>query len=373
MGEQAAPGKFALIGHPPDAELFRTYMKYLKPDKTFDDDLIIKLFEWTPAYKVKEWKNYSLDYKEFLSGIMIMVPFLPEMKDIKIREVTSKIEQALSIAKENNCTVASLGAFTSIVIQGRERELADKYQIKLTSGNTLTAALTIKSIEEITNRLGIDLHDQTMGIIGASGDIGGGCVGYFCDKVKKMVLSARGIIPLKETINKHKNDIACEIEISEDNLEVIKKARIIIFATSAYQPLFSLDDFRSGTIVCDVSSPLNVKSNGRTRNDIFLFHGGIASIPMELNPGFDIGTVAVNTFYGCQIEGIMIAQDDSMPCSWGRGNISREKIGMYLEKIRKNPYLHVAFTEGNWNYTDQELNKYKKRWDFYRRENISYG
>ena len=111
-------GKFALIGHPPDMDLYRAYIKHLKPDKTYRDELLIKLFEWTPSYKVKDFPDISLDGEIFTDGIMIMVPFLPEMRDIKHKKVVEKIEQALSIASEERCTIAALGAFTSIVLPG---------------------------------------------------------------------------------------------------------------------------------------------------------------------------------------------------------------------------------------------------------------
>lgn len=354
--------KFALIGHPPDIDLFRKYIKYLKPDKTFRDELILKLFEWTPSYKINEWHDISLDGKTFTDGIMIMVPFLPEMKDIKLKEVITKVENAIESAAAEGCNVAALGAFTSIVLQGKEEHLAKKYNIKITSGNTFTAALIIKSIEDITERFGIDLRNQTLAIIGASGDIGSGCLVYFGDKVKKMMLTARGIPMLKTIVTNNIHFINCEIDISDNNKRAIDNSNIVIFVTSSYKSLMSIDDFMPGTIVCDASAPLNVKMNGKSKNDVFLYHGGIVTLPFKLETGLDIGLASSKNLYGCLTEGILIAHDETFPSSWGRGNINNNKIRIYMNKLTGASPLKAAYTVGNKVYTDEELNNYSIYW-----------
>lgn len=357
-------GKFALIGHPYDIDLFRKYIRYLKPEKTYRDELLIKLFEWAPAYKIKEWNDISLDGKTFTDGIMIMVPFLPEMKDIKLKKVTDKIEQAILKATKEGCTIASLGGFTSIIFQGKEKYLVDKYNIKITSGNSFTAALIIKSIEEITEKFGVNLKDQTLAIIGASGDIGSGCVTYFGDKIKKLILTARGIPMLENIVSKLKENIKCEVIIPDNNKSAVADSDIVILVTSSYESLFKLEDFKTKTIVCDASAPLNVKFNVESlRPDVFLYHGGIASLPFKLDPGFDIGLASTSTFYGCQIEGILIAHNENLPCSWGRGNINKDKIELYLKKLNGNSFLKTVYTVGNKGYTDKELNNYSIKWN----------
>lgn len=355
-------GKFALIGHPPDIGLFRKYIRYLKPEKTFRDELILKLFEWTPAYKISEWNDISLDGETFTDGIMIMVPFLPEMKEIKLKEVITKVENAIASAAAEGCNVAALGAFTSIVLQGKEDYISKKHNIKITSGNTFTAALIIKSIEDITERFGVNLKDQTIAIIGASGDIGSGCLVYFGDKVKKMMLTARGVPMLEKIVENNKNFINCEITISDNNKKAIDNSNIVIFVTSSYESLVSIDDFMPGTIVCDASAPLNVKAEGKYRNDIFLYHGGIAALPFKFETGLDIGLASPENLYGCLTEGILIAHDENLPSSWGRGNITSDKIKIYMNKLTGDSSLRAVYTVGNKEYTNEELNNYSIYW-----------
>jgi fatty aldehyde-generating acyl-ACP reductase len=353
--------KFACIAHPTDLPLFRSYMRFLKPEKTFRDELLLKLFEWTPAYKIREFIDVTLDGANFSDGVFVNVPFLPEMRDIKLKEVTNKIEQAVAIAAQAGCAVAALGGFTSIVLQGQEERIAERHRIKLTSGNTLTAAIIVRSITELCARFEIDLATRTMAIIGASGDIGSGCAQYFCDKVKKLVLTARGTQLLDKLKSALEPVASCAIETTTDNVYGIQNAAIVICVTSAYGTLFSQADFKAGTIVCDASAPQNVQVDTTLRNDIFLYHGGVAKVPVDLNPGFDIGLAANDTFYGCQLEGIMIALNPSLPCSWGRGNITREKVGLYLRAMDENPRLGTAFTLRDKGYTEEETENFRRR------------
>jgi fatty aldehyde-generating acyl-ACP reductase len=352
-----------------DVEQFRSYVAALRagyhyPEKKFKDQLLIKLFEWTPSFKAKDIFQVGFNRTVTIDGIVVMVPFLPEMKEIRLKEIGDKIEDAIAIAVKEGCTVAALGGFTSILLQGREQDISQKYGISLTSGNTLTAAIIVRSVEQITKRFGVDLTQATLAIIGASGDIGSGCTGYFCDKVKRLLLSARGMEKLQEVAQKFKGTIRCDIELfnEKDNINAISSADIVIFVTSSYKEIIALSDFGSNTIVCDASFPLNVKMNGSLRPDVFIYHGGIVSLPFEIDPGVDVGLASTNTFYGCQVEGILMALHPELPCSWGRGNISRETLQLYLSVLDSTENMKVAYSIGKKQYTEQEMIQYAGKW-----------
>jgi fatty aldehyde-generating acyl-ACP reductase len=352
-----------------DVHQFRSYVNALRasgnnPEKAFKDKLLIKLFEWTPSFKVKDLSNVTFNGTGSVDGIIVMVPFLPEMKDIRIKEISDKIEDAIAISAKEGCTVAALGGFTSIILQGREEEISKKHGIKLTSGNPLTAAIIIRSVEQIARRFGVDLGKSTVAIVGASGDIGSGCTAYFCDKVKRLLLSARGLDKLQEVAEKFKNFTRCEIELftENENRTAISQAEVVIFVTSAYKEIVGLSDFRPNTIVCDASFPLNVRTNGNLRPDVFVYHGGIASLPFEINPGVDVGLASTRTFYGCQVEGILIALYPELPCSWGRGNITREKLQVFLNALDSSKGFRPALTIGDIVYSERNLSEYVNGW-----------
>ncbi|MBN2037233.1 MAG: hypothetical protein JW768_10870 [Chitinispirillaceae bacterium] len=327
--------KFALIGHPADLPLFRAYINFLKPGKTFRDELILKLFEWTPPYKAVSWSGVSFDGEKTADGILVMVPFLPEMRDISLKTVIEKVDGAIAIAAAEGCGVASLGAFTSIVLQGREDEAGRRHGITLTSGNTTTAALIVRSLEELASRFHRPLSGETAAIVGASGDIGTGVMLWLGSRVKKLILTARNAGMLEQTVGKYRSGLACDIEITADNASAIKRAGIAVFVTSAYRPLFSREEFNPGAIVCDASAPLNVSVSGEQRSDVFLYHGGIAKLPCRLDPGFDIGLASPDHLYGCMTEGMLMAFNPDLPPSLGRGNITADKIRRYLAELKR--------------------------------------
>lgn len=366
----ALPNKFACIGHPTDVDQFRGFVNTLRTfeslsPKSFDSRLLIKLFEWTPSFKAKDLKQVSFGNGASAEGIVLIAPFLPEMKDIRLKEIGDKIEDAIAIAANEGCSVAALGGFTSIILQGREQDLSKKHGIKLTSGNTLTAAVIVRSIEQIAARFGVDLSKSTMAIVGASGDIGSGCTGYFCDKVGKLILTARGREKLEEVALKYKDITSCEIELVSDseNKTAISRADIAIFVTSAYKEIVALADFKPRTIVCDASAPLNVKVDSKhLRPDVFIYHGGIVSLPFEIDPGFDVGLASTMTFYACQVEGILLAMHPELPCSWGRGNITREKLNSFLNSFAQTTGIGIVYTSGNKEYSEKEMDEYSNNW-----------
>ncbi len=351
--------KFALILHPVDMPIFRAYIKHLRPDKTYRDKLLLKLFEWTPSYKVKEWTDYSLGDGDFCDGVMIMVPFLPEMREIKLAKVIEKLEAAFAIARDNGCTVATLGAFNSIIIQGREREYGKKYGLTLTSGNTFTTTVIVKSIEDIARRFGIDLGRSTVAIIGAAGDIGSGCMRYLGQRAKRLQVSSRSLVRLQEFVESCRAGLSCEMEVYDSNHKAIKGARFVIPVTSAYSSLFSIRDFDPGTIVCDGSAPVNVELDGTLREDVFLYRGGVVGLPKALDFGFYVGIPRPMTMFGCMTEGIIQAFHDGLPVSHGRGYISPESIEVYAKFIQSDTGVRLAYTIDEHEYSEEELEHYR--------------
>ncbi|MBN1290937.1 MAG: hypothetical protein JXB48_03780 [Candidatus Latescibacteria bacterium] len=356
--------KVAFIAHPVDLGIFRSYIHSLRPDKQYDDRLLVKLFEWTPPYAVKQFSALSLDGHRAVDARLYMVPFLPEMQAISVKKVIDKIDKALSLAKTHGCTVAAMGGFTSIVLQNLEEDFSRKHGIRITSGNTLTAAIIIRSIEEIAGRFGVDLSSSTMAVIGASGDIGSACMGYFSRMVKKMYLTARSIPTLAEMVRRCRDCASAEMVITDNNIEAVEQSDICIFVTSAYVSLFTEKDFRPGTIVCDASAPPNVKLDTSLRDDVFIYHGGIATIPFPLEVDFDIGLASPLTFYGCQLEGLFLGLHPELPCSWGRGNITRERLARFLTLMDRYPSMRPVYTLGNICYNEAHIDAYARRWRY---------
>ncbi|MBD3422689.1 MAG: hypothetical protein GF398_21450 [Chitinivibrionales bacterium] len=352
--------KTALVIHP-ILDIYQSNLQYLKPGKKYKDELLIKLIEWSPPIRFKTYENLTFDGETFFDANLYFVMFLPEMRDVNISQAVDKVEHALKYAKEDGCTVAAMAGFNSIVIQGKEEELAEKHGMRITSGNAFTAATVISSIENLAKRCNIDLSTKTISIIGASGDIGSGCFLYFADQARKLILTARGLAPLKDLVNKYGGMFDCEIEVTGDNKYAAKRADIAIIVTSSPVPLFEQSDFASGAIVCDASAPANVKVNGSLREDIFLYHGGIAQLPFDLELGMYIGLPGTNAMFGCQVEGLLNTVHPDLPLSYGRGNISTMRINKFKKFFKKYECLKIVYSIGDKLYSESELDAAVRR------------
>ena len=94
----------------------------------------------------------------------------------------------------------------------------------------------------------------------------------------------------------------------------------------------------------------------RATDEVFWRKDG-TPLPVE----FDIGLPAHDTMYGCQMEGILLALDAELPCSWGRGNITPEKLSLFLAKLGPDRGLDVAYSIGNQMYSPEALEQYGSR------------
>jgi len=350
----------AMIVHPLEVGMFRALVQLLRPDKAWRDELLIKIFEWTHAFRMTGPENICLDGERIIEGSMFMVPFLPEMKDIRPLKVYEKVTEALALAGSDGCRIAAMGAFTSIVIQKREAELEKKYGLRITSGNTLTAAAIIESVRRLAERFQVDLGECTVAIVGASGDIGTACACWFGGRARKLICTARGMLPLQQMVDRYGHYFTCPVELVCDNAAAAQQADIAVFVTSAYAPIVSLDQFKARAIVCDASAPLNVSVGEKPRSDVFLYHGGIVSLPTPIRTGFDVGLASEFHFYGCQVEGLLIALNEALPSSWGRGNITPEKVDIYVQELKKYPGMGLPYTIGSRTYTESEIDEYAR-------------
>ncbi|MBD3422777.1 MAG: hypothetical protein GF398_21910 [Chitinivibrionales bacterium] len=92
------------------------------------------------------------------------------------------------MARRDGCSVASLGGFGSVMMHGLRKKTSGVPGMRLTSGSLLTSALIVKSIVGLAVRGGFELENKAIGIVGASGEIGNGCVKYFGNKAGSLHL-----------------------------------------------------------------------------------------------------------------------------------------------------------------------------------------
>ena len=164
-----------------------------------------------------------------------------------------------------------------------------------------------------------------------TGDIGSACARVFSSRVKKLIITGR----TKENLRRLKGELSkqakAKIVETTDNKAAVKESDIVIASASASASILDIGWFKPGAIICDVGYPKNVSYTFNSRNDLFVFSGGLTKSPTPLNFPIDVGLPNSETLYGCFAEAIILALEKRYEkFSTGRGNITTENI----EEIR---------------------------------------
>lgn len=269
----------------------------------------------------------------------------------------SEIESAVRLAQGRGAKIVGLGAFTSIVSRGG-LALTHNQLPALTTGNSLTAAIAMRSIETALAALGQTLADSCVAIVGASGAIGGAVAQLLAPHVRRLILLgnpahpeasrsrllevitsilcqmhrlrlqgttypagtlARDLSTLASTVWRPDardawQALATEIErrsgslvASCDRRRWLPEADVVVTATSAVHEIIQADDLRAGAVVCDISRPASVGPQVRaSRPDVTLFDGGVVHVPprsiVDLSTDLPTGMV-----YACMAETMILA------------------------------------------------------------------
>jgi predicted amino acid dehydrogenase len=226
----------------------------------------------------------------------------------------------------------------------------------MTTGNTLTVSLVIDGVLKASEIMGIDLTKAKVTIIGGTGDIGSAVAKIFSETVAEVTITSRSeknLIEIERILTYYGK---AKITTSRENNEAIKGADIVIAAASVSNSIINLNNFKSGAVICDVGYPKNISYTSCDRKDILIFSGGICSIPSEFNLGFDIGMPTPYVLYGCFAEAILLALEDRYEnYSWGKGNITRDRIGYIRAVASKHGFILAPFFWGNRLLKDSDI------------------
>ncbi len=114
-----------------------------------------------------------------IEGKYVESCFLPEMLATRrIKAATRKVINAMAHAQKHGISITALGGFSSIIFE--TFNLSEIRQIRniqleferFTTGNTHTAYVICRQVEQASRKLGIDLAKATVAVCGATGDIG---------------------------------------------------------------------------------------------------------------------------------------------------------------------------------------------------------
>jgi fatty aldehyde-generating acyl-ACP reductase len=335
-----ATARFALIGHLDSWEKTAAVVRTLRggvgrPISVRD---VREVVPFLPPRTVCRVTVFSTD-GSCAHGVYVDAFLSPErLCDGSVKERIQRIRDAASCAHREGATVAALGGFSSIVLEGKVDLLPSHEEVAFTTGNTLTVAYIVKAVERAAALAGRPLSAQTILILGATGDVGSGCARYLLGRASRLLLCARNPNRLRK-LQRSLASEATSVAISTEPEELLPQADFVVAAASLAAPRFSLRSVRPDAIVCDAGYPKNVLSDGSPGPVVFF--GGMGQVLGGLQLVPDLLSVLAphpvpNVVQGCLLEGMLLALEGrSESYSRGRGNIlpaSVDEIWCLAEK-----------------------------------------
>ncbi|MEI4235280.1 aminotransferase class III-fold pyridoxal phosphate-dependent enzyme [Roseovarius sp. D22-M7] len=327
-----------------------------------------------------------------VEGMIMSVPLLPSSMLGKGRSsARTMIKDAADMAVEYGANRLGLGAFTSIVTNGGSA-IAGR-GTPVTSGNTLTTVVAVTAIERVAKRVGMDLSDAHVVVVGATGAIGrlaslmlarrvgrlslvGNArnqhapklVGKVADEVTHVLLAeeqpfgagglwndVRSMLPAERAqegkgLAESLNDVCfaqgkvSPLVATTDLDASLATADVVLVATSADIALVDPMTLKPGTIVCDVARPPNVAMTDLGDHDVLVFDGGLVQPPFPLDLG-PFQTLPKNLAWGCLGETMLLAlEGETSDYSLGR-DLSLPEADRIAEMARKHGF---APAEPQW-------------------------
>lgn len=282
--------------------------------------LIRKILEWMPAYKVSDITGVRSTTGAEVEGHFIAVPLLPDQfLELPREPVMERIIRGANIAAELGCSIVGLGAFTSVVGDGGVT-VAENCPIAVTTGNSFTIAAGIQSLLRGAREMDIDLASAHATVIGATGSIGAACSQIIGTKVARLTLTARNATRLKNLTRALQPHVSAQCDWTADIREAVRRADLVLTATSSVSDVVEPEDLQPGAVVCEVSLPHDVSRRVAVeRPDVLVTEGGNVRVPGPVDFHFDFG-LPPKTALACMSETMILTLENRFEnYSLGRG------------------------------------------------------
>lgn len=336
---------FAAIGHQDSWDKIDDFVSSLRKSDLVPLSIeeIKDTYKYIPPRKIFDVEILSTQKNCLSRGIYIETFISPdELKIRHFKKCLDKIKEAAKIAVAHNAGITALGGFTSIVLEG-ELNLLDK-GTNYTTGNTLTAAFIMQSVEKACELKNLDLEKSSVMILGSTGDIGSALVKYFSNKCQVLLLCARN----EQKLKKQQNDF----QYNRARLSIVKfprkeasHANIIISVASSTNLISGIKP-AIPQIVCDAGYPKNLGEFDWHKDTLYYYGGmgivkGGVKFSNERSSSF-YAFPMTNIIHGCLLEAIVLGFEKRYEAySYGKGNITLSKMKEIL-KIAEHHGVTIA-------------------------------
>ncbi len=323
---------FGLIGHLTSLEHAQAVAKELGYPEYADQGLDF----WcsAPPQIVDTIKVTSLTGQK-IEGRYVESCFLPEMlANRRIKAAMRKILNAMAHAQKNGINITALGGFSSIIFE--EFNLHESKQVRniklqfeqFTTGNTHTAYILCRQVEQASQKLGIELSKATVAVCGATGDIGSAVCRWLDARtdVAELLLIARNQERLK----------ALQDELGRGKImgleEALPQADVVVWVASMPKGVeIDFSRLKQPCLLIDGGYPKNMATKIK-HPGVYVLNGGIVEHSLDIDWRImQIVNMDVpgRQLFACFAESMLLEFEKwHTNFSWGRNQITVEKMDL---------------------------------------------
>ena len=319
---------FGLIGHSTSFEAVSRKASELGFDHIAEGDLDV----WCSAPpQLVEHVEVTSRTGKTITGAYIDSCFVPEMLG-RFKTARRKVLNAMELAQKKGINITALGGFTSIIFENfnllqhqHVRSTTLEWE-RFTTGNTHTAWVISRQVEQNAPLLGIDLAKAKVAVVGATGDIGSAVCRWLSQRtgVGELLLVARQQQPLLDL----QQELGGGRILSLD--AALPEADVVVWVASMPRTLeIDSASLQSPCLMVDGGYPKNL--DAKVAGDgVHVLKGGIVEF------GSDIGWTMMEIaemekpqrqMFACFAEAMLLEFEECHTnFSWGRNNITLEKM-----------------------------------------------
>ncbi|MEB3177574.1 MAG: long-chain acyl-[acyl-carrier-protein] reductase [Nostocaceae cyanobacterium] len=268
-----------------------------------------------------------------IEGKYVESCFLPEMlANRRIKAATRKILNAMAHAQKHGINITALGGFSSIIFENfnlQQNQQVRNVQLefeRFTTGNTHTAYVICRQVEQASKQLGIELSQATVAVCGATGDIGSAVCRWLDARgdVKDLLLIARNQERLQELQTQLGRGKILSLEAALPMADIVvwvasMPKGVEIDPTVLKQPCLLIDGGYPKNLATKVQHP-----------GVYVLNGGIVEHSLDIDwKIMKIVNMEVpgRQLFACFAESMLLEFEKCYTnFSWGRNQITVEKM-----------------------------------------------
>jgi fatty aldehyde-generating acyl-ACP reductase len=270
---------------------------------------------------------------QVIHGKYVESCFLPEMLATqRVKSATRKIINAMAHAQKNGIDITALGGFSSIIFENFNLERITRVRDidldirRFTTGNTHTAYIICRQVEQASAQLGLDLAKATVAVCGATGDIGSAVCRWLDAKtdVDELLLVARNQTRLGEL----------QAELGRGKImaleEALPLADIVVWVASMPKGVeIDPTTLKPTCLMIDGGYPKNLATKIQA-SGVHILSGGIVEHSLDIDWKI-MNIVNMDTpsrqLFACFAEAMLLEFEQwHTNFSWGRNQITVEKM-----------------------------------------------